>query len=548
MIAAPSPGVGLPAAGVSPPRELLARHALSLIPGILSRQDRDPHSPTHGCFDRRYWLHRDVDFPDGSAAECVWPLALACSLPIPGNLYRENPALKQWIEAGIRYAARSAHADGSCDAHFPFEKSPAATAGSLLACIEAYSILELNDPELLESFTRRADWLASCRRNSRDIAQLALVVLSLEKAGGLLATERWENSRAGRLKHLLALQHEEGWFPENQGADPGSHTFVVGLLAQLYRLTPSHELRLSIERAVHFAGDFVYPDGSFGGEIGSLGGSCFFPHGFEMAGEWLPEAAAVNDRFLTGLQNGLGASFSDYSIISRQSWSHLLAWQHWKRERPPAAPRPTGRHYYKKAGLLIDRRDGCELYVALNKGGVFKFWRDGKLIASDTHLSVQMQWGAQFATAVAGHVGHCKVHLDGHAIEIRGRMAFVDSGRLSTARLIWERVLMATMGRIMPGVVCRSCEKAIDRKKGPAPFRFARSLKWSNGTLRVTDGLEARKGWDVACAVGLGGSQGGSSTDASRVFQVGQLQPWQDFTEQMHQLKPGEPLKIERTF
>lgn len=548
MTAAPSASVGLPALGASSPRELLARHALSLIPGILSRQDRDPHSPTYGCFDRRYWLHRDIDFPDGGAAECAWSLALAWSLPIPGNPYRDNPALKQWIEAGIRYAARSAHADGSCDAHFPFEKSPSATAGSLLACIEAYLILGLHDPEMLESFTRRADWLASCRQNSRDITQLALVVLSLEKAGRLLDTERWENSRTDRLKRLLSLQHEEGWFPENQGSDPGCHTFVVGLLAQLYQLTPSHELRIALERGIHFAGDFVYPDGSFGGEIGSLGGACFFPHGFEIAAESLPEVSAVNDRFLVGLQNGLGASFSDPSINSRQSWSYLLAWQHWKRERPPAAPRPTGRHYYKHAGLLIDRRDDCELYVALNKGGVFKFWRDGKLVVSDTHLSVQVQKGVQFATAVASHVGHSKVHLDGHAVEIRGKLTFVDSKRLSTLRLIWERMLMATMGRIVPGIVCRSCEKSSDRKKGTAPFRFFRSLTWSNGMLQVADELEARKGWNIACAVGLGSLQAGSSTDASRVFQISQLQPWQDFTEQMHQLKPDEPLKIERTF
>jgi hypothetical protein len=32
----------------------------------------------------------------------------------------------------------------------------------------------------------------------------------------------------------------------------------------------------------------------------------------------------------------------------------------------------------------------------------------------------------------------------------------------------------------------------------------------------------------------------------SRTFQSGQLQPWHDLTEQMHQLKDDEPLKLER--
>ena len=33
----------------------------------------------------------------------------------------------------------------------------------------------------------------------------------------------------------------------------------------------------------------------------------------------------------------------------------------------------------------------------------------------------------------------------------------------------------------------------------------------------------------------------------SRTYQRSQLQPWQDLTEQMHQLTPDEPLKVERS-
>ena len=61
--------------------------------------------------------------------------------------------------AGIRYAARSAHADGSCDDYFPYEKAGGAAAFSLLACLETYELLELHDEEMLEFFAKRADWL-----------------------------------------------------------------------------------------------------------------------------------------------------------------------------------------------------------------------------------------------------------------------------------------------------------------------------------------------------------------------------------------------------
>src|SRR6187549_1757076 len=96
-------------------RNVFAREALALIPKILTLQDRNAHSPTYGCFDRNYWHYKIIDFPSGMAAEFVWPLALVYSLDIPDNPYYQQPAVRQWIEAGIRYAARSAHPDGSCD-------------------------------------------------------------------------------------------------------------------------------------------------------------------------------------------------------------------------------------------------------------------------------------------------------------------------------------------------------------------------------------------------------------------------------------------------
>src|SRR4029434_3406399 len=94
-------------------RHLYAQAALSLIPKLLTLQDRNAHSPTYGCFDRNFWHYKIIDFPSGMAAEFVWPLPLAYALPIEGNPYYQQPAIREWAIAGMRYAARSAHADGS---------------------------------------------------------------------------------------------------------------------------------------------------------------------------------------------------------------------------------------------------------------------------------------------------------------------------------------------------------------------------------------------------------------------------------------------------
>src|SRR5215210_797803 len=188
-------------------KEILAREALAQIPKILSLQDRNPHSATFGCFDRNFWHYKIIDFPSGMSQEFVWPLALVYTLPIAGNPYYHQSAIKEWIEAGMLYAARSAHADGSCDDYFPFEKAAGAAAFSLLASLESYALLNLHQPELLDFFTLRADWLANHHESGRLTNHQALIVLCLEKAGRLFESNRWDKLKAKRLKRVIEWQN-----------------------------------------------------------------------------------------------------------------------------------------------------------------------------------------------------------------------------------------------------------------------------------------------------------------------------------------------------
>ncbi len=112
-------------------KDLLAQEALAQIPKLLTLLDRNPHSPTYGCFDRNFWQYKIIDFPSGMAQEFVWPLALAYDTPVASNPFYRQPAIRDWVEAGILYAAQSAHQDGSCDDYFPYERAGGAAAFSL---------------------------------------------------------------------------------------------------------------------------------------------------------------------------------------------------------------------------------------------------------------------------------------------------------------------------------------------------------------------------------------------------------------------------------
>ena len=66
----------------------------------------------------------------------------------------------------------------------------------------------------------------------------------------------------------------------------------------------------------------------------------FSPTASRSPAKWMPEALAINDRFLTGLAAGLGSCYADDHIIGHHTWSYLLAYQHWASERPEPKPRP----------------------------------------------------------------------------------------------------------------------------------------------------------------------------------------------------------------
>ncbi len=526
--------------------ELFAREALAQIPKILTLQDRNAHSPTYGCFDRNYWHYKIIDFPSGMAAEFTWPLALAYTLELEGNPYFNQPAIKQWVEAGILFAARSAHPDGSCDDYFPFEKAAGAAAFSLLACMESYALLGLDNAEMRKFFRKRADWLADHHESGRLTNHQALIVLCLEKAGRLFATQHWDQLKASRLERVLEWQNEEGWFQEYEGCDPGYHTLTIGILAQVYDLCPSAPLKKAIEKAIAFAVEFVHPDGSFGGEYTSRNTYNFFPHGFEIAGKWCPEALGINDRFLAGLAAGLGSCYADDHIIGHHTWSYMLAHQAAVSERPSLTPRPAGRCYFKNAGILIERRGQSVLYLALNKGGVFKFFVNNKLVQSDTHFSALVMDGKS-RNAVAHLVGKYEVDLEADTIRIGGDLGWAKTKGMTTFNLVVLRALMFTVGRFHPDLIRKLLQKLLITGKKPAPLTFTRLFSWEGERLKVSDELHTNR-WDNVQAVGIGALQTSIYVVMSRTFQAGQLQPWLDLTPQMRQLKPGEPLLVERTF
>lgn len=527
-------------------KELFAREALAHIPKLLTLLDRNPHSPTYGCFDRNFWHYKIIDFPSGMAQEFVWPLALAYDTDVPDNPFYQQQVIKDWVEAGILYAARSSHKDGSCDDYFPYERASGAAAFSLLACIESYILLGLDNTIMLRFFSKRADWLADHHESGQLTNHQALIVLCLELLSRLLHS-KWDRAIAQRLERVLSWQNPEGWFQEYEGCDPGYHTLTISCLASIYQLKPDVRIKEALIKAVELAAYFLHPDGSYGGEYTSRNTYNFFPHGFELVGRWMPEALRINDGFLAGLANNLAPCYADDHIIGHHTWNYLLAWRDFVPNRPAPLPRPTKSLWLKEAKILIDRRQNTELYLALNKGGVFKLFRDNQLIAADTQISLQVRDKGKVKNCVAHLIAGYQVNISDDEIAIAGQLGWAKQKQMTPINLLILRIVMLTVGRFFPNLIRKLLQKMLITGKKDAPFRFKRQLQWVQGRWCITDELQAVS-WDNVITAGIGCDQTSIYVVMSRTFAPGQLQPWLDLTEEVRRLPPNQPLKLKRCF
>jgi hypothetical protein len=528
-------------------RDLFAKEALTQIPKILTLLDRNPHSSTYGCFDRNFWQYKIIDFPSGMAQEFVLPLALAYSCNILNNPFYQKSVVRDWVEAGIVFAAKSAHSDGSCDDYFPFEKAAGAAAFSLYACVESYTLLELSNATVLRFFLKRGDWLAHHQESGRLTNHHALTLLSLELLSRLLMTDRWDRVKKERLAQILSWQNPEGWFQEYEGFDPGYHTLTISCLARLYELNPNSQLKDSLAKAVLLAAHFVHPDGSFGGEYGSRNTYNFFPHGFELVGKWLRQSLTINDQFINGMEQGFAPCYADDHIIGHHVWNYLLAWRDFVGDRPTVTQRLSKSLWLKEAGILVYRRENIEIYIGLNKGGVFKLFYSGKLVTSDTQFSLLVQEGSKVRNAVGHLISNYKVRVEENDVIIQGTLGWAKQQEMTSLKLIVLRLVMFSFGRFFPNLIRKILQKMLITGKQNAPFRFQRHFKWRDGKLTVLDELISDS-WDKVIAAGIGASQTSIYVVMSRTFQRGQLQPWLNLISIIKRLKPGESLRFDRNF
>ena len=194
-----------------------------VLPRLLALYDTNPASTTYGQGDRYRWAWKLIDFGNGTFQGAAHGLARLLRHRLLPEWLAENAARRR-IDAMFHGAAALMRSNGSLEEAFPYESSFCVTA------LVAYDLLSAVE-QLKPATGTRADWLAIVRPMIRFLqgAEESHAFISNHLATGAAALCKWSalTGEPGReqgrslVASIVAEQHEEGWFREYQGADPG---------------------------------------------------------------------------------------------------------------------------------------------------------------------------------------------------------------------------------------------------------------------------------------------------------------------------------------
>ncbi len=528
-------------AGSSAPREAYARLALDQLPRLLGNLDRDPFSPTYGCFHRDYWLEKTSDFPDAVRQFSAHALALAYSHPMPGNVYFGNARVLAWAVAALDYWASIQHRDGSFDEFYPYERGwVGPSAFTAYSSAEAFDLLRDDMPDevaarVTGALRKTARFVGAGESEQDHLGNHhAMAALAVHTVARVLGEEPAFEPAYQRVWQgfLTYYDRDEGWCREYDGPDPGYLSAVVSFLGKIYSHRPGPELKEVIDGAIRTCAHFLYPDGGYAGTLGSRNTLHFYPHGFELMAPVNPLAAAVAEKALASIDRGglvPPPIMSDRYVVYRVP-EYMLAYLDHGARPDALPPLPSGtpgqRTVLARAGVA-SRTDG-RLYTVANmaKGGPVKVFdrEQGRSLLNDAGLIGRLGNGRTFTTQWID--ADNKVSIEDDLWSVEGVAGYVPSSKVFTPlKGLIFRALMVAVGW-HPGLSHMAkgrIRKTLILARKRAPVRFSRSLAFDGDSVTVTDAVTLLSGGRVA-SLRIGGEFHVRYVPQSRYFQPHELE------------------------
>lgn len=521
-------------------RDWYCYEALRMLPRIILMIDKNRYSETYGCFDREFWHYRTVDFPCAMNQEFCLTLAMAYKYPFPNNPYYQNERLKELTVASIEFAWKASHEDGSCDDYFPFERALGALVFSTYAMTESYIELELDRPDLIEFFRLRGDWLINNNETGQLANHQAFAALALYNVYILTGDDRYLVGSNKFRDITLSWQHEEGWFQEYEGADPGYHSCSIAFLGKLYQKSKDEKLIEPMKKAVEFAAYFMHPDGSYAGEYGSRNTYHFYPHGFEVMAPFTKTATRIAETYLHRALPERRRYFNDDNrMCAHYVYDWMQSWRdyHEQREGLLEDHRPNFTRWFDDAKLFVKKTDSYYAIVSAAKGGVIKVFGESGPLYSDTGVMLQTRDGEVLVSHLVDDQHQFTVDVDAGTITARGKFSRRRYPLPSPVKQVLFRGMNLSVGRFGANAVRAILQKVLITGKPRTDARFERTITLGDDNIAITDTIDLSAAPDLSIQSMSAASDATSIYVAnSNTFQESVLHPWRELDASVGEL------------
>jgi len=466
---------------------------------VLNQLDRNPHSPTYGCFDRDYWHYKIADFPCARKQEASLTLALLYLLEDKDNIYYHQPLIKEWSLAAVNFWSKMQNKNGSFNEWYPLENSFVATAFSTYAVTESFLTLNITPSEnQLRSILKAAEFLAGSKE-FRVQNQQAGAIAALYNCHLLTKRQKYASVAKKRVVQLHKYQSKEGWFHEYGGPDIGYLSLAIDYLGKYYRKSKDEHARTIIERAASFLKYFLHPDYTCGGVYTSRNTEYLIPSAFwyvheeefhhltQFCQEGLRRRTLINphnldDRYL--LYNGY--TYLQAELSSREV--KLL-----RNIKKPFSFELNYRKEFPECGLQVINTKNYFFITNLKKGGSFYFYSkpENKSISDSGIFATEVKEGKEtyLTSSFLGTTERIELTEHHTLFKVSGHLNKIPSGTLKPAKNVLLRSFQLTVGRNEP--VSRFIkEKLRDLLITPnrkSKTRFERSIKFLPDKVIIKD-------------------------------------------------------------
>jgi hypothetical protein len=459
---------------------------------VLTQMDRDPDSPTFGCFDRNYWHYKIRDFPSAILQQGVFTLEAVRTGQLADKVSPD--VIERWCAGAVNALARQVDRQGGVDEYYPFERSYPAAAFGLYATGRVLYDWQTGAPHLLELVNvaplgRLAQKLAG-RVEQKAMNQQAagLAGIALAAKVGIVAPAAIQPI----ADRLFQSQHPEGWFNEYGGPDFGYLSVTLDALADYYDVTHDERAIQAMDRAIAFLAQLVGADGRLPSTLNCRNTDYVVPYGLVRAASrnslasWLVETLF---RDLGQPSHPIWATDDRYhchyvfaSIV--RSLPYLDAMQ------GSQAPAFQPKVWLEGCGYWVcwsgDRQ--WTAYVAARKGGLVRIHRQHQLpvvdhgwrIDAPGNLWTSNWWSDEWV-----------IQQQGQEISIRGNCQKTQFHVATPAKHAVLRLLAWLFSeKLIPSLKQRMIFRS-GKANGP---RFERLVRVSSTGVQLQDQIEARAG------------------------------------------------------